>query len=95
MIKHEVARYYQISVEDLEGDSRERRVVCARQIAIYLARELTERSFPALGAIFGGRDHSTIMHAYRKAKALAESPLFSSEIAHLKAKLLALTERAE
>lgn len=95
IVKHEVARYYQISVEDLEGTSRERRVVCARQIAIYLARELTEQSFPALGVIFGGRDHSTIMHAYRKAKALAESPLFSGEIAHLKAKLLALTERAE
>ncbi|MCX8103562.1 MAG: chromosomal replication initiator protein DnaA [Candidatus Bipolaricaulota bacterium] len=95
IVKQEVARYYQISVEDLEGISRERRVVCARQIAIYLARELTEHSFPALGTIFGGRDHSTIMHAYRKAKALAESPLFSGEIAHLKAKLLALTERTE
>ncbi|MCL6642621.1 MAG: chromosomal replication initiator protein DnaA [Candidatus Bipolaricaulota bacterium] len=90
-IKREVAQYYQISVEDLEGTSRERRVICARQIAIYLARELTEHSFPALGVIFGGRDHSTIMHAYRKAKALAESPLFAGEIAHLKAKLLALT----
>lgn len=89
-VKREVAQYYQISVEELEGTSRERRVVCARQIAIYLARELTEHSFPALGVIFGGRDHSTIMHAYRKAKALAESPLFAGEIAHLKAKLLAL-----
>jgi chromosomal replication initiator protein len=95
MIKHEVARYYQISVEDLESASRERRVVCARQIAIYLVRELTEHSFPALGVIFGGRDHSTIMHAYRKAKALAESPLFSSEITHLKAKLLALVDHSE
>jgi chromosomal replication initiator protein len=95
MIKHQVAQYYQISVEDVEGNSRERRVVCARQIAIYLARELTEHSFPALGVIFGGRDHSTIMHAYRKAKALAESPLFAGEIAHLKAKLLALTSRSE
>lgn len=94
-IKREVAQYYQVSLEDLEGNSRERRVVCARQIAIYLARELTEHSFPALGALFGGRDHSTIMHAYRKAKVLAESPLFAGEIAQVKAKLLALTERAE
>ncbi|MCS7197959.1 MAG: chromosomal replication initiator protein DnaA [Candidatus Bipolaricaulota bacterium] len=95
LIKREVARYYQISVEDLEGESRERRIACARQIAIYLARELTERSFPALGMSFGGRDHTTIMHAYRKAKALAESPLFAGEIAHLKAQLLALAERTE
>ncbi len=95
MIKQEVARYYQISVEDLEGTSRERRIVCARQIAIYLARELTEHSFPALGVIFGGRDHSTIMHAYHKAKALAESPLFAGEITHLKAKLLAWTGHSE
>ncbi len=90
IVKREVARYYQLSVEDLEGTSRERRVVCARQIAIYLARELTNHSFPALGMAFGGRDHSTIMHAYRRAKALAESPLFSGEIAHLKSKLLAV-----
>lgn len=95
LIKREVARYYQISVEDLEGESRERRVVCARQIAIYLARELTDHSFPALGAIFGGRDHSTIMHAYRRAKALAESPLFAGEIAQLKAQLLALAAHAQ
>ncbi len=94
-VKREVAQYYQISVEELEGNSRERRVVCARQIAIYLARELTEHSFPALGVIFGGRDHSTIMHAYRKAKALAESPLFAGEIAQLKAKLLASAGRSE
>ncbi len=95
LIKREVARYYRISVADLESNSRERRVVCARQIAIYLARELTDHSFPALGTLFGGRDHSTIMHAYRKAKALAESPLFSGEIAQLKAQLLALAAQSE
>lgn len=86
-IKSGVARYYQIALEELEGESRERRVVQARQIAIYLARELTDSSFPALGLAFGGRDHSTIMHAYRKAKAFAESPLFRSEIDQLKALL--------
>lgn len=95
LIKREVARYYQIAPEELEGDQRERRVVQARQIAIYLARELTENSFPALGVVFGGRDHSTIMHAYRKAKMLAESPLFAGEIAHIKRLLLALTEESQ
>jgi chromosomal replication initiator protein len=95
LIKSEVAKYYKVSVEDLEGNSRERRVVCARQIAIYLARELMDLSFPALGVLFGGRDHSTIMHAYRRAKALAESPLFAGEIAQLKAQLFEKARRPQ
>lgn len=91
IIKTEIARHYRLKVEDLESESRERRVAQARQIAIYLARELTENSFPALGVAFGRRDHSTIMYAYRKAKALAESPLFRSEIDVLREYLLKLT----
>ncbi len=95
MIKSEVARHYQIAPQALESESRERRVVQARQVAIYLARELTENSFPALGLVFGGRDHSTIMHAYRRARALAESPLFRSEIDQLKARVLRLASASE
>lgn len=93
-IKTEVARHYQLRPEDLDSESRERRVAQARQIAIYLARELTESSFPALGAAFGGRDHSTIMYAYRKTKTFAESPLFRSEIDALKEYLLKLAAPA-
>ncbi|MCI2430155.1 chromosomal replication initiator protein DnaA [Candidatus Acetothermia bacterium] len=93
-VKREIARHYQLRTEDLESESRERRVAQARQLAIYLARELTESSFPALGAAFGGRDHSTIMYAYRKAKALAESPLFRSEIDALREYLLKLAAPA-
>jgi chromosomal replication initiator protein len=52
-------------------------------------------SFPALGVLFGGRDHSTIMHAYRRAKALAESPLFAGEIAQLKAQLFEKARRPQ
>jgi chromosomal replication initiator protein len=95
IIKSEVARHYQIAPHTLESESRERHVVQARQIAIYLARELTENSFPALGLVFGGRDHSTIMYAYRKAKTLAESPLFRSEIDHLKAHVLKVASSSE
>ena len=91
-IKQEVARRYEISVGDLEGSSRERRVAQARHIAIYLARELTNSSFPAIGQAFGRRDHSTVMHAYRKVKELLKAPLFCSEIEELKEALRARAE---
>lgn len=87
-IKEEVARQYEISVTQLEGESREKQVSQARHIAIYLARELTQSSFPALGKAFGSRDHTTIMHAYQKIKELIQIPLFRNEIDELKERLL-------
>ncbi len=88
-IKQEVARRYEVTVGDLEGSSRERRIAQARHVAIYLARELTHSSFPAIGQAFGRRDHSTVMHAYRKVKELLKAPLFCSEIEELKEALRA------
>jgi len=88
-IKSEVARHYQVSVSDLEGESRVKGVAQARQMAIFLAREHTNSSFPALGQQFGDRNHSTIMHAYKKAKALLQTPLFRHELDEIRAKLLA------
>lgn len=87
-VKDEVAQQYEIRLEQLEGDSRERKVAQARQIAIYLARELTSSSFPAIGKAFGNRDHTTIMHAYQKVKELTQSPLFRNEIEEMKERLL-------
>jgi chromosomal replication initiator protein len=60
------AEYFSISLEDLTGASRTRVLVSARQIAMYLCRELTELSLPKIGQTFGGRDHTTVMHAERK-----------------------------
>lgn len=87
-IKEEIARYYRVSVAELEGDNREKRISQARQIAIYLARELTSLSFPQIGKAFG-RDHATVIHAYRKVKDLEGVPLFRQELLELKSSLLA------
>ncbi|MEV6480550.1 chromosomal replication initiator protein DnaA [Streptomyces sp. NPDC051576] len=64
------ADYFGITVEDLCGSSRGRQLVTARQIAMYVCRELTDLSLPKIGAQFGGRDHTTVMHADRKIRAL-------------------------
>jgi chromosomal replication initiator protein len=64
------AEYFTVSIEDLCGQSRSRVLVTARQIAMYLCRELTELSLPKIGQTFGGRDHTTVMHADRKIRSL-------------------------
>jgi len=64
------ASYFGISLEDLCGSSRSRALVTARQVAMYLCRELTDLSLPKIGQHFGGRDHTTVMHADRKIRSL-------------------------
>ena len=64
------ADYFGVSLEDLCGSSRSRVLVGARQIAMYLCRELTDLSLPKIGQSFGGRDHTTVMHADRKIRLL-------------------------
>jgi chromosomal replication initiator protein len=62
------ASYFSLSIDDLCGTSRSRVLVNARQIAMYLCRELTDLSLPKIGQTFGGRDHTTVMHADRKVR---------------------------
>ena len=69
-IMAQTAAYFSLSVDDLCGTSRSRVLVNARQIAMYLCRELTELSLPKIGQQFGGRDHTTVMHADRKIREL-------------------------
>ena len=64
------ASYFGVTVEELCGSSRSRGLVTARQIAMYLCRELTDLSLPKIGQAFGGRDHTTVMHADRKIRQL-------------------------
>jgi chromosomal replication initiator protein len=64
------ASYFGVTVDDLCGSSRSRVLVTARQIAMYLCRELTDLSLPKIGQAFGGRDHTTVMHADRKIRQL-------------------------
>ena len=70
LIIAQTAAYFGLSIDDLCGPSRSRVLVTARQIAMYLCRELTELSLPKIGAAFGGRDHTTVMHADRKIRQL-------------------------
>lgn len=80
-IKEEVTSQYHLKHHDLEGSSRKKEISQPRHIAIYLAREMTNQSFPAIGKQFGNRDHTTIMHSYMKIKTLIEeTPLLYAEI---------------
>ena len=69
-IMAQTATYFSLTLDDLCGTSRSRVLVNARQIAMYLCRELTELSLPKIGQTFGGRDHTTVMHADRKIRQL-------------------------
>ena len=66
----QTANYFGLTIDDLCGSSRSRVLVTARQIAMYLCRELTDMSLPKIGQQFGGRDHTTVMHANRKIREL-------------------------
>ena len=83
-IMAQTAQYFGISLDDLCGQSRSRVLVTARQIAMYLCRELTEMSLPKIGQAFGGRDHTTVMHAERKIRQLmAERRSVYSQVTEL------------
>jgi chromosomal replication initiator protein len=69
LIQEAVARYYSISLDELVGEKRNKRVVVPRQVAMYLSRELTDSSLPVIGRAFGGRDHTTVIYAVQKVAA--------------------------
>ena len=73
LIQHEVCRYFGIAKADLVGQSRTKGFAYPRQVAMYLSRELTDESLPKIGKAFGGRDHSTVMHATAKISKLINS----------------------
>jgi chromosomal replication initiator protein len=82
------AQYFGVTVEDLCGTSRSRVLVTARQIAMYLCRELTDLSLPKIGQAFGGRDHTTVMHADRKIRQLmAERRSLFNQVADLTSRI--------
>ena len=66
----DIAAILKFPVEDLKGRSRQRPLVTARQIAMYVFRELTDLSYPAIARLFGGRDHTTVIHANEKIQRL-------------------------
>jgi len=72
-IQRMVAEYYKIKMSDLLSKRRSRSIARPRQVAMALSKELTNHSLPEIGAAFGGRDHTTILHGVRKIKELRES----------------------
>lgn len=67
-----VCEYFGLTPDQLRSKTREREIVQARQIGMYLARRMTDRSRPAIGAAFGGFDNTTVIHAERKVEALMQ-----------------------
>ena len=68
-IQKTVADYYKIKIGDMYSKKRPASIARPRQIAMYLAKELTQKSLPEIGEMFGGRDHTTVLHAVRKMSA--------------------------
>src|SRR5471030_3170853 len=84
-IQRKTAEFYKLDVRDFHSPQRARRVARPRQVAMYLARKLTTRSLPEIGRRFGGRDHTTVLHACRRIEALCEEdPLFKQEVDFLR-----------
>ncbi|MDR7085517.1 chromosomal replication initiator protein [Aeromicrobium panaciterrae] len=88
MIMAQTAAYSEFSIDDLCSANRSRNLVLARQIAMYLCRELTEMSLPKIGQEFGNRDHTTVMHADRKIrKLMAEKHAVYNQVTELTARI--------
>ena len=72
-IQRHVAEYFNVRLSDLLSARRARAVARPRQVAMYLSKQLTSRSLPEIGRKFGGRDHTTVMHAVRRIEELRET----------------------
>jgi chromosomal replication initiator protein len=80
-IQRKTAEFYKLEVRDLHSPQRARKIARPRQVAMYLSRKLTTRSLPEIGRRFGGRDHTTVLHACRRIEALcAEDAMFRQEV---------------
>ena len=78
-IQKTVADFFKIKVADMYAKRRHAHIVLPRQIAMYLAKELTQKSLPEIGEAFGGRDHTTVLHAMRK---IAEQRQHDADLNH-------------
>ncbi|MGN6516781.1 MAG: chromosomal replication initiator protein DnaA [Rhizomicrobium sp.] len=84
-IQRKTAEFYKLELRDFQSPQRSRRVARPRQVAMFLARELTMRSLPEIGKRFGGRDHTTVLHACRRIAALCdEDTMFKQEVDFLR-----------
>ncbi|WP_353480594.1 chromosomal replication initiator protein DnaA [Haliscomenobacter sp.] len=90
-----VADHFKVPVETLNGKTRKRSIVIARQLSMYLAKNMTDRSLKALGEVFGGRDHSTVIYSCRTVQDLMETdPFFKETVSDLEKKIrMSLSEK--
>ena len=80
-IQNKVANYFNIKIDDLISSRRIRTFARPRQVAMYLTKKLTTRSLPEIGRKFGGRDHTTVIHAVKKIEELKQNnPKFDEDI---------------
>ena len=87
-IKKIVANYYGVTIKDIDSTKRNRNFAYPRQIAMYLCKEMTDSSLPKIGKAFGGKDHTTVLHAHKKiAKEIEENEETKSVIEELKKKI--------
>ena len=87
-IQTEVGNFYGVSIREMKGAKRVKNIAHARQIAMYLAREMTDNSLPKIGREFGNRDHTTVMHAHNKIKnMLADDSNLEIELTTIKNKI--------
>lgn len=86
-IKTAVASYYRLSLDEIEGPKRDRRIAHPRQVAFYLSKQMANASTVAIGRRYGGRDHTTVMHGLRAVKGRMDSDL-AGEIEHIKRNML-------
>ncbi|MEM9991613.1 MAG: chromosomal replication initiator protein DnaA [Bacteroidota bacterium] len=87
-IQELVANYFDVSVDRLAGKTRKRQVVIARQLSMYLAKKMTNKSLKAIGDIFGGRDHSTVIYSCRTVQDLMETDvLYKDTVSELEQKI--------
>ena len=83
------AEHFKVPVQDIISKGRRAELVSARQVAMYLIRELTEHSYPEIGSFFSNRDHTTVIHAVSKVeKTLREDDEFMQHIRDIKNKLI-------
>ena len=87
-IQRKVAEHYNIRVADMHSARRARLIARPRQVAMYLAKQLTARSLPEIGRKFGGRDHTTVMHAVRKIEELCTGDVSFAEDVELLKRML-------
>jgi hypothetical protein len=92
LIQEMVAAHYRIRVADLVSERRTADIVKPRQIAMHLCRKMTPRSYPDIGRRFGGKDHTTILHADKKViRSIASNPEFAAEVAEIEARIASAT----